>query len=253
MKTVSLKNGRYYYPLGSYSLLRVLTFERFEKYFREAPGGDLAVDYGAGDHPYEGMVRAKYRRYLAADHVATYRNFSEARTPDIVLNGGVLPLADASVDCITLTEVLQYLYDPTSVLLEFKRVLKPGGCLLGTVPFAIQHHDEPHDYHRYTYYSLRRMFVDAGFQIQNLDYVGDMVAVWTTLGVQILELMPKGLDKARLKPVGAALRKLFRLPLFAYYYASKAGLDPAKIKYFRRYPLGFSFYCISSDTVSEKK
>jgi len=244
MKTVSFKNGRYYYPLGGYSLLRVLSFERFTNYFRDVPGGEVVVDYGAGDRPYEEMLRTKYQRYLAADHVATHSSFYHGKMPDILLKGASLPLGDSSVDCVILTEVLEHIYEPRSVLAELRRVLKPGGRLLGTVPFAIQQHDEPYDFHRYTYFCLDKMFVDTGFKVQNLDYVGDMVAVGVTIGVGILDVVPRAVDKAHLKIVATGLRKLLRLPLFAYYYASRAGLNPAKMSYFKRYPLGFSFCCV---------
>lgn len=49
-----------------------------------------------------------------------------------------LPLADASVACLVASEVLEHV--PTSDLLasvrEIRRILKPGGIFLGTVPFA---------------------------------------------------------------------------------------------------------------------
>jgi len=251
VKTVSSKRGRYYYPLGSYSLLRTLSFERFSKYFRETPGGDLVLDYGAGDRPYEEMLRTKYSRYLAVDFATTHLSYYNGKMPDIfVTSGGTLPVDDMSVDCVVLTEVLEHIYDPREVLADLERVLKPGGRLLGTVPFAIQHHDEPFDFYRYTYYCLQRMFVDTGFEILNLDYVGDMVAVCASTSVSMFEIFPKGLDKLHLKLVGKGLRKLLHLPLFAYYYVAKVGLNPAKIGYFKRYPLGFSFCCLKPKRIS---
>ena len=243
MKKLFVRNGQYYYTLRSYSLLRVMSFERFAEYFRGASGGDLAIDYGAGDRPSEQMLRTKFRGYLAADHVDTCSSYGDGRPPDILLNGGILPLADASVDCVVLTEVLEHIYDPHPVLADLKRVLKPGGIILGSVPFAIQHHDEPHDYHRYTYHCLKKMFEQADLQIQELDYIGDMVAVGLNVFVGILEVFPRSLDKMRVPILGTVVRTLIRLPLFVYYYARKAGLDPGKLAYFRRYPLGFTFSC----------
>jgi SAM-dependent methyltransferase len=234
------RKGRYYYPLRCYSLLRVLSFERFTHYLLRAPAGDVVLDYGAGDRPYEEMLHKKYRRYIAADHVATHENYCGGR-PDILLNDAPLPLESASVDCVILTEVLEHVFDPRAALADLRRVLKPGGILCGTVPFAIQHHDEPYDYHRYTYYCLERMFRETGFEVEALDYVGDMVGVCLSTAATIGEAIPRALAKLHLGILAAGLRILFRLPLFAYYYGCKAGLNPAKLRYFKRYPLGFSF------------
>jgi len=242
VKRLSVRNGRYYYSLSRYSLLRVLSFESFAGYFREAPAGEVALDYGAGDRPYEEMVRTKYARYVAVDHVATRSGYG-GKAPDILLNGESLPLEDVSVDCVILTEVLEHIYDPGPVLKDLIRVLKPGGTILGTVPFAIQLHDEPYDYHRYTCYSLREMFVKSGLHIKHLNYVGDMVAVGITVSVSILDLLPKGLEKVHMRLLATALRRIFRLPLFGYYYACKLGFNPSKVRYFKRYPLGFTFCC----------
>jgi SAM-dependent methyltransferase len=47
-----------------------------------------------------------------------------------------LPLADASVDHIICSEVLEHLADHRPALLELRRVLKPGGTLCVSVPRA---------------------------------------------------------------------------------------------------------------------
>jgi SAM-dependent methyltransferase len=48
---------------------------------------------------------------------------------------GSLPLDHASVDLVWCSEVLEHVADTAHVLLEVRRVLRPGGRLLATVPF----------------------------------------------------------------------------------------------------------------------
>ena len=43
-------------------------------------------------------------------------------------------VADASYDCVILTQVLQFIDRPADALRETYRILKPGGTLLATVP-----------------------------------------------------------------------------------------------------------------------
>ena len=46
-----------------------------------------------------------------------------------------LPVQDASIDIVWCSEVLEHLFSPLSLLNEIRRILKPGGRALLTVPF----------------------------------------------------------------------------------------------------------------------
>jgi SAM-dependent methyltransferase len=74
-----------------------------------------------------------------------------------------IPFADGSVDVLTLSNVLEHIAEPLTLLRECRRVLRPGGILLGAVPFLIDVHQRPHDYFRYTDIALRRLLPEAGF------------------------------------------------------------------------------------------
>jgi SAM-dependent methyltransferase len=45
-----------------------------------------------------------------------------------------LPFADASFDCVIISEVLEHLHEDQRALTEITRVLKPGGVLAASVP-----------------------------------------------------------------------------------------------------------------------
>jgi SAM-dependent methyltransferase len=49
--------------------------------------------------------------------------------------GGELPLEHRSVDAVWCSEVLEHVADVAGLLVEVRRVLRPGGRLLATVPF----------------------------------------------------------------------------------------------------------------------
>ena len=45
-----------------------------------------------------------------------------------------LPFADGSFGTVLCTEVIEHIPDPSAALAEYRRVLQPGGVLIGSVP-----------------------------------------------------------------------------------------------------------------------
>lgn len=45
-----------------------------------------------------------------------------------------LPFGDASVDAVVMLDIVEHIADPAAVLAEARRVLRPGGCLVVSVP-----------------------------------------------------------------------------------------------------------------------
>ncbi|MDP3713012.1 MAG: class I SAM-dependent methyltransferase [Mycobacteriales bacterium] len=119
------------------------------------------LDVGCGTAPYRELV-------LVAPSGATRHlglDMTSDRYPDqeLTWDGRVMPLPDAAVQQILLTEVLEHCQDPASVLGECFRVLAPGGRLLLTVPFLWPLHEVPYDEYRYTPFALERLLGSAGF------------------------------------------------------------------------------------------
>lgn len=65
---------------------------------------------------------------------------------DLVCDITAIPEPDASFDAILCSEVLEHIPDPNKALDEFARLLKPGGKLILTVPFASLVHMAPYHY-----------------------------------------------------------------------------------------------------------
>jgi SAM-dependent methyltransferase len=68
-------------------------------------------------------------------------------------------------DSAICVEVLEHVPNPCAAVREIRRILKPGGMLVLSVPHLSRLHNEPHDYFRYTVHGLRRLLEDGGFEV----------------------------------------------------------------------------------------
>lgn len=113
------------------------------------------LDVGCGRRPYEAWVDKR------PDGVSEYIGLDVALGPDVDILVGPddnWPLADASIDAVLLTQVLEHVADRKLLVEEISRVLRPGGTLLLTVPFIFPLHGLPHDYARFTPHGVRELF-----------------------------------------------------------------------------------------------
>ena len=99
---------------------------------------------------------------------------------------------DAEFDSIFHTEVLEHVFDVKTLLSECRRVLRPGGEMLLTVPFQARFHYIPHDYWRFTPSALRRMLEEAGFEEIDVRPRGTDLTVAGYKGVGVTYLAPVG-------------------------------------------------------------
>ncbi len=127
-----------------------------------APPYGAVLDVGCGAQPFRSLV-GPGNRYLGIDIEQADQQFGY-RVPDaIYYSGDRWPVADASADLVLCTETLEHVREPAPFLAEAARVVRPGGRLLLTVPFAARWHFIPHDYWRYTPSSLDLLLRDSGF------------------------------------------------------------------------------------------
>jgi len=120
------------------------------------------LDVGCGAQPYRSLLLPAVR-YIGIDRAAAGEEFGY-RVPDTrYYDGTVWPIDDASIDTVMATETLEHVVRPEGFLAAAGRVLKPGGWLLLTVPFAARWHYIPYDYWRFTPSGLASLLDDAGF------------------------------------------------------------------------------------------
>jgi SAM-dependent methyltransferase len=87
-----------------------------------------------------------------------------ARSPHVCGDAGRLPILASVVDAVVCLEVLEYAWEPAAVLVEIRRLLKPGGTLLLSTPF-LHRADADDDYWRFTEPALRRLLHESGFVV----------------------------------------------------------------------------------------
>jgi SAM-dependent methyltransferase len=154
--------------------------------------GDV-LDVGAGAQPYRPLLPAD-ARYKAIDIAAAGDQFGYEVPDTEYFEGGTWPVADDSIDLVLATETLEHVLEPEEFLAEARRVLRPGGRLLLTVPFAARWHYIPHDYWRYTPSSLRHLLEKSGFGAVAVYARGNetTVACYKLMALALAELFPPG-------------------------------------------------------------
>jgi SAM-dependent methyltransferase len=96
---------------------------------------------------------------------------------DLVCDIVHIPEADASFDVILCSEVFEHLPDVLKALDEFARLLKPGGKLIITAPFASFVHFAPYHYTTgFSRYWYEYHLPPRNFKIQELTANGDWFA-----------------------------------------------------------------------------
>jgi SAM-dependent methyltransferase len=71
-----------------------------------------------------------------------------------------IPMAAESVDAVVVQAVLEHVLDPSRVVSEIHRVLRPHGLVYAETPFLQQVHAGPYDFTRYTSSGHRYLFRD---------------------------------------------------------------------------------------------
>jgi SAM-dependent methyltransferase len=142
---------------------------------RHGPG-DRILDYGCADVP--------YRRFFAAD--VQYLAADLPGNPDATVTiaaDGTVPVADASIDAVLSTQVLEHVADPALYLAECARVLRPGGRMLLSTHGLMVYHPDPVDYWRWTCDGLRVAVEQAGLRVVRFEGIMGVTAT----GLQLVQ------------------------------------------------------------------
>jgi SAM-dependent methyltransferase len=157
------------------------------------PAGLKLLDVGAGEQPYRAF--SQHLRYFAQD-AGEYRpgdkglqlaNWQYGKL-DYQSNAWEIPEKKSFFDAILCTEVLEHVPFPNETLAEFARLLRPGGTLLLTAPYAALPHMQPWFFYSGFSEEYYRFFLEkCGFEVESVSANG------TTYDYLFQELVRLGL------------------------------------------------------------
>lgn len=190
-------------PLWSADLFVLRHIGGFVRPCIESLGRAAVLDAGCGEQPLRSAIEAAGATYTGLDVEQ-----NRTGTVGVIAPLWRVPLADASFDVILATEVLEHVADTEGAFAEMARLLRSGGRIVITTPFAYPLHELPHDYVRLTTAAIARLAERNGLTVAESHILGNEI--------EVLAVTFNNLTANILAPLPFALRAaaaLVRLPL----------------------------------------
>jgi SAM-dependent methyltransferase len=133
------------------------------------------IDLGCGKVPLYGMYQDGTTAVTCVDWANSLHKTSHI--DHYVDLNKELQFSDNTFDTALCADVLEHIWRHDVLWHEMSRVLKPGGHLILGTPFLYMIHEPPHDYFRWTSFSLRQACKDVGLDVIELMPVGGVLEV----------------------------------------------------------------------------
>ncbi len=148
----------------------------------------VLADLGCGNVPLYAAYRALVDEVICVD----WQNSPHAinHVDHVCDLNGPVPLDAMCVDTVVMSDVIEHIARPWVLWSEVARVLKPGGKVVGNVPFLYWVHEAPHDYHRYTSFGLQRYASDNGLHVVCIEPYGGIFEVLADFFGKLLTRIP---------------------------------------------------------------
>lgn len=155
------------------------------------------LDVWAATQPYRELL-PEHETYVSID-------IDEHFGPQDVVSTEFLPFADQSFDLVMFTEAFHFHEDPRAAAAELRRVIRPGGTVLITVPYSWEY-DTRTSEQRFTRMTLERVFEDEWQDIR-IGENGGYSAAWAAITGRVA----RGLHEWGPKPLRTLTTPLYRL------------------------------------------
>jgi SAM-dependent methyltransferase len=152
-----------------------------EKALGSVPVGSRILDAGAGTQRYKrfcshlNYVSQDFGQYDGkGDSMGLQTVEFDYGKLDITSDITSIPEPDSSFDAIMCVEVFEHLPNPVQAVLEFSRLLKPGGYLIITAPFCSWTHFAPYHFNTgFNKYWYEKHLIDNDFRIVEISSNGN--------------------------------------------------------------------------------
>ena len=155
-------------------LAQKINNEAFKKFLPLIKG--RTIDLGCGSAPFKEDILPFAEEYIGVDWEKSLHDKGKVDiTADLTQN---FPFESDYADTVLSFQTLEHLPEPDFFLSECSRILRPGGCLLLTVPFMWHIHESPYDYFRYTRHGLEYLLDKNGFTSIEIDETTGFWQMW---------------------------------------------------------------------------
>jgi SAM-dependent methyltransferase len=114
------------------------------------------IDIGGGKN-------ASYISFMQQESDVSFETFDiKAGDNHINFETDKLPAKNGQYDRVLFLNVMEHIFNYQHIANEVVRITKPGGKLIGFVPFLMWYHPDHSDYFRYTHEALEKIFTEAG-------------------------------------------------------------------------------------------
>lgn len=157
----------------------------FKAVRRSAPlfEGEL-LDFGCGSKPYRDLF-SRVDSYLGVDIEQSGHDHATSDI-DVFYDGRNLPFDDRRFDAVVAFEVFEHVFNLPEMLTEIRRVIRPRGTLMFSIPFAWPEHEQPYDFARYTSFGIRHLLNEAQFDVVSVEKTNGSVSAIAQLGISYI-------------------------------------------------------------------